>query len=142
MSYATVEDMIKRFGEAELVQLTDRGQTGLYDELVIKQALDDAKAEIDAYLAGRYALPLAEIPAILSRMACDIARYYLFGASVTEEVSKRYHDAVVFLKSVARGEAVVGVSKSTNAAPTVEHSPEAFGSDRTFTSHTLRDYSD
>lgn len=142
MSYAVVQDMVDRFGAAELVQLTDRSETptGEYDSDLIEQALSDAEAEINAYLASRYALPLAEVPQTLTRLTCDIARYHLYGSSLTEEVTKRYDSSVAFLKSVSRGDAVIGVG-TTGAAPTVENAPEHFGPDRTFSSDTLKDYS-
>ena len=142
MAYAVVQDMVDRFGAAELVQLTDRSATptGEYDSGLIEQAIADAEAEINAYLASRYALPLAEVPATLTRLACNIARYHLYGASLSEEVTKRYDASVAFLKSVSRGDAVIGVS-SAGTAPVVENAPEHFGPDRTFDSTTLRDYS-
>ncbi|PKL41763.1 MAG: DUF1320 domain-containing protein, partial [Candidatus Riflebacteria bacterium HGW-Riflebacteria-2] len=107
MSYAVVQDMVDRFGAAELIQLTDRSEvpTGTYDSDLIEQALSDAEAEINAYLASRYALPLAEVPETLVRLTCNIARYQLYGSSLTEEVTKRYNDAIAFLKNVSRGDA-------------------------------------
>ncbi len=50
MAYATVKDMVARFSELEVIQLTDRNQDGLIDEDVAAVALADATAEIDAYL--------------------------------------------------------------------------------------------
>ena len=41
MAYATVADMIARFGELEVLQLTDRNQEGVIDKAVAKTALDD-----------------------------------------------------------------------------------------------------
>jgi len=142
MSYAVVQDMVDRFGAAELIQLTDRSETptGEYDSDIIEQALGDAEAEINAYLASRYALPLAEVPTSVARLACDIARYHLYGPSLSPEVTKRYDASIAFLKSVSRGEAVIGVG-TTGTAPTVENAPEHFGPDRTFSSDTLKDYS-
>ncbi len=144
MKYANVQDMISRFGEVEMTQLTDRFEppSGAYVSETIEQALNDADAEIDAYLAARYALPLAVVPDILKRSACDIARYLLHGPSVTDEVTARYNRVVAFLKSVSRGEAVVGVDGTTGASPASENLPEHFGSDRTFSRDSLRDYCD
>ncbi|HNX76101.1 MAG TPA: DUF1320 domain-containing protein [Candidatus Rifleibacterium sp.] len=144
MKYAVVQDMIDRFGAAELTQLTDRADppAGTYDSDAIEQALNDAEAEIDAYLLARYALPLTTVPTNLTRIACDMARYQLFGPSITDEVTKRYGDAVAFLKSVSRGETVLGIDQTTGTAPTVVNAPEHFGPARTFSRYTLRDYCD
>lgn len=144
MKYAIVQDMINRFGEAELIQLTDRADppAGTYDADLIESALNDAEAEIDAYLASRYALPLTTVPSMLARLTCDIARYQLHGPSLTEEVTKRYSDSVAFLKSVAKGDATLGIDQNSGTAPTVENAPEHFGSGRTFSRCRLRDYCD
>lgn len=143
MKYAVVQDMVDRFGAAELTQLTDRADppAGTYDSDAIENALNDAEAEIDAYLLARYALPLTTVPTILKRLTCDVARYQLHGPALTDEVIKRYSDAIAFLKSVSKGDAVLGIDQTTNQAPTVVNAPEHFGPDRTFSSDTLRDYS-
>jgi len=72
MSYATSDDLAARFGATELDQLADRNGDGLPDDGVVQGALADADAEIDAYLAGRYPLPLAHVPPVLARIACDM----------------------------------------------------------------------
>lgn len=110
MTYATQTDLVDRFGSAELVQLTDRATpaTGAIDTAVLGKALADADDTINSYLSIRYALPLASAPAILKRLAADIARYALYEDRVTEAVQKRYDDAIRFLKDVAAGRASVG----------------------------------
>ena len=104
MSYATQSDMTERFGAVELAQLSDRVNGTVIDVAVVARALADADAEIDAYLARRYQLPLASTPPVLVRMACDIARYRLYDEAVTEAVRVRYNDAVALLKRMASGE--------------------------------------
>lgn len=107
MSYCTQADLIKRFGEAEITQLSDRAGEGDLDSAVIAGAIADADAEIDGYLSGRYALPLANVPAVMSRLACDISRYYLFGHDVTDLVKERYDQAIAYLVKIATG--VIGL---------------------------------
>ncbi len=83
MPYATIVDLQDRLGEARLVQLTDRADPplGVVDVVVAQKALDDADAEIDGYLAGRYVLPLATAPAVLRVHAITIASYRLLGTA-------------------------------------------------------------
>ncbi len=50
-------------------------------------------------------MPLPNVPSNLKRMACDIARYRLYFQQPTEEVRKRYEDAISFLKRVAENKA-------------------------------------
>lgn len=109
MPYATLADLTARFGEEELIQLTDRLGAGVVDAVVAGAALAEADAEIDAYLAGRYALPLAAVPQILVRLACDIARYRLATDTPLEEVRKRYEDARRLLENLAAGRVTLGL---------------------------------
>ena len=107
MTYCTQADLIERFGAAEITQLSDRAGLGTLDSAVIDGAIADADAEIDGYLSGRYALPLANAPAVMSRLACDISRYYLFGHDVTDLVKERYDQAIAYLVKIATG--VIGL---------------------------------
>ena len=107
MSYCTEADLIERFGTAEITQLSDRAGEGELDSAVIAGAIADADAEIDGYLSGRYALPLASAPAVMVRLACDISRYYLFGHDVTDLVKERYDQAIAYLVKIATG--VIGL---------------------------------
>jgi len=109
MSYCTLQNMIDRYGEDELLSLSDRHQVGAIDTDVIDRAIADAAGEIDGYLDGRYRLPVNPVPKVLERIACDVARYYLYDDQVSEQVQKRYDDAVAFLKSVAKGDITLGI---------------------------------
>lgn len=115
MAYAVTADMVARFGELEVIQLTDRNQDGLIDEDVAAVALADATAEIDAYL-GRFKRPFTDVPPILKRLCCDIARYRLTAANgvlITEEIRNRYKiDVLDLLRAMAKGEVQLGVDES------------------------------
>ncbi|STZ76333.1 gp436 family protein [Bergeriella denitrificans] len=112
MAYATVDDMVARFGDLELIQLTDRDRDGRINAEVAAVALEDATAEIDAYL-GRFRLPFEKVPPVLVRLCCDIARYRLTSASgvlITEEIRNRYKiDVLDLLKALAKGEVQLGL---------------------------------
>lgn len=109
MPYATVTDLQERLGEPRLRQLTDVGDppVGLVDTAVAQRALDDAEAEIDGYLAGRYALPLATVPGVLRVHALTIAHYRLLGASADEVAREDYKAALRYLAGVAEGKVVL-----------------------------------
>lgn len=104
MVYATQLDMEARFGAAELAQLTDRAEGSVIDAAVVVRAIEDAAAEIDGYLASRFALPLVATPEVLVRLNCDMARYYLHDDAVTDAVRNRYTDAVRLLRAIAGGD--------------------------------------
>jgi len=109
MPYCTKQDLIDRFGQQELIDLTDRANTELIDDNVINQAIADASAEMDGYLASRYSLPLATVPQTLKPLCCNIARYKLYDEQASEQVTKRYDAAIKFLFSVSKGEISLGV---------------------------------
>lgn len=134
MPYATQQDLVDRFGYEQLAQLSDRDAGTVVDATVVGRALADADAEIDGYLAALYALPLASTPPLVLRLACDIARYRLFGDRVTDQVRQLYTDAVRDLKSIASGAIKVDGAAAlpvSDAAVTVRVSAPAriFGAD-------------
>lgn len=107
MTYATQQDLIDRFGEQELTQLTDRTNRppSVIDPVVVDRALADAQALIDSYLGKAFTLPLATVPAVLVKSAADIARYYLHGKAADKEspVTMAYNQALAWLRDVAKG---------------------------------------
>lgn len=108
MTYATQTDLEDRFGEEELIQLTDRTNTPAMtvDASVVARALTDADAQINGYLGKRYVLPLADpVPPVLVKIACDIARYFLHGdrAGKDSPVTMAWRDAERWLANVAVG---------------------------------------
>lgn len=120
MRYATVNDMLARFSELELAQLTDP-DTGTVNAARVDTKLDDAQALIDGAIGQVYRLPLhgcakpatvpgAEpervVPPQLVRIACDLARFWLRdGVSDESDVYRRYKDAKAELEAIATGRA-------------------------------------
>lgn len=111
--YCSAQDMFNRFGIDEVIQRTDRNNTGLVNQFVLNTAMVDARNEIDGYLI-RYQLPLATVPPALTRIACDIARYRLYDDQIIDPVDRRYKEAIAFLKLLANGTATLGIDISGN----------------------------
>ncbi|AQU83247.1 MULTISPECIES: gp436 family protein [unclassified Halomonas] len=110
MPYCTKADLIERFGEDELRAIA-HDASGEIDDAAVDRACDDASGEIDGYVsAAGYPVPLSPVPRIVIANTCDIARYRLYDEHATDQVQKRYDDAVKFLKSVSRGEVRLGIS--------------------------------
>lgn len=110
--YATLADLVDRFGQSEIQQLTDRTRSGTPDAEVVGQALADAVAEIDSYVLGRYPQALDPVPPILTRIACDIARYQLYAKrpnGASDDVRNRYLDVRRMLESIQRGDVQLGM---------------------------------
>ena len=101
--YCTQQDLIDRFTQKELIQLTDADNLGVINVTTVARALADTDAEIDGYLAGRYNLPLTTPIATLNQKACDIARFYLQSRKPTENVQKHYDAVIRYFEQVAKG---------------------------------------
>lgn len=139
MPYATQSDLVSRFGETEIIQISDRANAGVIDAAVVTDKLADADAEIDAYLARRYTLPFATVPTVLKRVACDVARYHLYDNRPTDDVRKRYEDAIKFLKGVGDGSISIGVDP-IGQTPTASDMPDYVAEAPVFNRHTLGDF--
>lgn len=110
MAYATLDDLVARFGEQELIDQTDRVSGTNVNTEVVTRVLDDASAILDGYLAGRYALPLATVPALLVGLCCDLARYALYPDAAPDLVKERYQNALKLLARIADGTLQLGLS--------------------------------
>ena len=100
-SIITRQDLIDRFGEDELVLLTDREGRGVIDDEVLNRAIEDAEAETAAYIQAA-GLVLPSPPKVLVIKVCDIARYYLHDNGETHLVLDRYKQAIAWLRDVVR----------------------------------------
>lgn len=102
----TLTDLTDRFGENEIINLSDHDRLEVINEVVVNQAINDATAEVVGYLNptglivnGVYA---HTPPKSLILKTCDIARYYLYENGVTDIVEKRYKQAIDWLLLVQK----------------------------------------
>lgn len=110
-TYAIMTDIIDLYGEDLLIRIADLDKDGQPDEDVVEKALEAADALIDAYLSSAYSLPLPSVPDVLRTLAIDIAVYKLpiTRAPRTDEMRKRYEDALAHLKMMAAGKMGIGL---------------------------------
>ncbi len=106
--YASLEDMLRLFGEGDIIALTDRESTGQVNSAVLDDALMRASSEADTYLT-RYTLPINPVPPALVSVVCDITRYRLVGGDISESspVYLRYTRAITWLKDISAGKAAL-----------------------------------
>lgn len=121
MIYATIADMVSRFGETELIQLTDPAANAAINAAMVEGRIGDAQMVIDSWIGRIYRMPLrgcAQSPAApgdpvtyaappqLVRIACDIARFYLFKDVAPDNVVYLRHKAALAeLQAIADGKA-------------------------------------
>lgn len=108
MAYATVQDMIDRFGASEMIRLsTPDGQT--MDGVVVdrvERALAECSATMDSYMRQRYGTPLDIAPQEVRTRCADLARYDLAtgdGKTPSDDTTKRADAALRWLRDVASG---------------------------------------
>ncbi len=132
MSYIDKAGMVTRFGEAEILQLTDKARTGVIVDAVLDAALSDSQSEIDGYLADEYALPITDTVPLLEAIQADVCRFVLYENKATEEVNDRYLLRLETLKKIKAGTvklvddtgAIVGTGGGTsNTGPQYDASP-------------------
>ena len=141
MIYATSEEFIEAYGQElsiELTNLEDPTATAV-DETVMARGLTRASSLIDGYLSGRYALPLATLPPLLTTLCLDIARYQMGHNAMEEDVRQRYEDALKMLGLIATGEINLGLPLVDQ--PLAIGSPIFTSPGPTFTADTFRGYS-
>lgn len=117
MAYATATDMEARFPTNELIELTNQNDPSVetINAASMSVALDDASAIIDTNLASRMSTPVSPAPSVLVSVCCDLARYRLYAGCSTEEVEKRYDNAIKLLKRIAAGDIDIGSQSSSKA---------------------------
>lgn len=117
MSYATSDDLVARFGEAELIANSDRAGAGVVDAGVVAAAIASAESIIDSYIGTRYALPLVSTPAVIKDICSDLARYALYTVEPMKIVIDNRDAAIARLKDISRGLASLDVPEPATAAP-------------------------
>lgn len=141
--YATVTQLLQRYNADEIAQRADQriprlltgemlaiaaegGDLSSYTDeeraatlaalALVERTLQDARQTIDAYVGGRYQLPLTQAPEVLERIACQLARYSLYDDRATEQIKVLRDDSIKFLEQIAMGRIQLGVT-ALNAAP-------------------------
>lgn len=109
-----------------------------------EQAVDDAQAEIDGYLAKRYNVPFSKTPKVINKFAKDIALYNLVSRKGVDESERektyltRYNSAIAFLTKVAEGKIDIGVPEGNSTEDAAKNGFSMKSSRRTFTRDSMR----
>jgi len=83
----------------------------------VERALRDADSTINGYLASRYRTPVTQAADVLERIACQLARYFLYDDGATDQVKKNYDGSIAFLRDVSQGKVQLGPGESGATAP-------------------------
>lgn len=137
MAYTSAVALQARFGDRVGELVRDDPTTNPQ----VARAIQDATAEVDSYLQGRFRVPLAVVPPILEQIASDIALYRLLTVRTDAEVEdarRRYEDALKRLQQIRDGRLDLGLPYAD--APVAGPSPVLMtSSPRLFSRESLRD---
>ncbi|ALF02105.1 gp436 family protein [Salipiger abyssi] len=142
MPYASVDQLKAVIPSGDLALLTDFDGAETPSDARLEQALDDASAEINTYIAKVVSLPIAETPHILTVVCRDLAMHRLYmnlghGSEVYEALRR---DAIATLKSIAKGETAIGDDGDGDSALTSPGVAMTDGPDRLFTRKSLKGF--
>lgn len=130
MSYASRADVVARYGREKYDLVGDTNDDGAADDDAVDQALDDATDLVKSYLPD--SIPDSAAPPYIRRITVDVAVYFLADTAdvLTDEVRRRYEDALDWLKDVASGRADVDATATGQAGTTAfKASPRVFTRD-------------
>ena len=102
MMFATVQDFIDRYGQAEALALTrlDNPAATTVDEDLLERRLRDATTLMASYIGLELTEPYQEV---LKGKACEIARAMLDRNRRREDVQLDYDAAIAWCRDVAKG---------------------------------------
>lgn len=105
MTYTSLDQLETRFGKRLLVDLTDRSDepTGEIDAQIVSGAITSAQALIDGFLVNHYALPLVEVPELISSLAEALVIYDLHVYEASEKIQAGEKSARKTLAQIADG---------------------------------------
>ncbi|SMH62535.1 gp436 family protein [Azospirillum agricola] len=141
MPYVTKADLVRRYTETKLRQLTDREApyTGAIVDTVLEQAIASADSVIDGHLSGRYTLPLTVVPPLLTDVAARLAVAALHVDTAPEKITADCQAAIRTLRDIAAGTVQLDVG-GVEAAPAAPAGIEVDAAPRAFGRENLRDW--
>lgn len=98
--YININDLYERFGQVEIDGLAGS------DVIKVDAVISSVSALINGYVAPRYRLPLVNTYEILKDAACDIVYYKLY-LRPSDNIRKRYEDAVLLLERISSGKVML-----------------------------------
>ncbi|SDO04105.1 Mu-like prophage protein gp36 [Desulfonauticus submarinus] len=117
MGYCTKDDLLTKIPEEYLLDLADDDGDGNLDETVVNNAIEQATAEIDAYLGSKYSTPLSSVPQIIKKLCIELTIYnlHLRSDKVTDAWKDVYKNDVALLKAISKGDLTIGVETETES---------------------------
>lgn len=160
MTYATATELLTRFDAPEIAQRVAREVPRLVTAemlvaaaagtslaaytvgeqaataaalVVLQRALQDADDTINGYISARYTLPIDPVSAVLARVACELARFYMYDDQVTDTVKDRHASNIKWLENVSKGTVTLGADAASGVQPASSAGAELVTSESVWT---------
>lgn len=146
MAYTTLAALKKAIPERTLAQLSNDVPPAItVDADVIDEGIRHATELIDAALRNRYTLPLTDVPSLVSSIAVDLFRHWLYTRrpegreDLPPSVVRGYKTAMDLLKQIREGSLSLGVVGVPNAGqPAATRIRSRHSGDREFSADRLK----
>lgn len=114
MSYISIDDLRTLVPAHVMMELSDDDADGIADSAMIDGIINEACELVDGYLRGRYSLPFASTPTLITQSAKQIARYMLYerrpeGFELPPAVTDGRKIAIKNLEQIRDGKITLGV---------------------------------
>lgn len=129
--YLTRGELVASAGAA--VDALAGDQTEAANQAAVERAIEEAEAEVNAYLADKYPTPVSPVPPVLAVQVRRLVLWHLLSAhgyrpgTADESIRLDYLDAVKFLTAVRDGKISLGTTaedgSSQPEAQTAAHHP-------------------
>jgi len=146
-SYITNADIQTRVGSLAYVQLADDNGDGVADVAVVDEIRQAANGEVNAFLARRYAVPIATtsetaLAALLKSVTLDLAEHRLRARRppVPTEATQRRDATIRWLRDVAEGRIDLPSINPLTTHHTRGAPAAVSGDERTLSREALDDY--
>ena len=116
MRYLTLQDLTLNIPTTTLIALSsDDPFAKEIDAEVIYRIVSSAEELVDAYLRGRYVLPLSTVPSVIRDATVVLTRHALYsrrpeGADLPKAVSDSYQATLKVLADIRDGKLTVGIA--------------------------------
>ncbi len=147
-AYATIAQATEIYGLAYLTIACDRDGNGVLDTDDFNKQLDIATRQMNAYLLGRYSLPLTTPPEHFQKLCTDITVHNCASTNdvSTKKIKDRYDEAIDYMKLIAHNKVKLETSvDATTGNAAAESSIQTdsvikiAAADRRFTRRTLKE---
>ncbi|MDF0606633.1 DUF1320 domain-containing protein [Neisseriaceae bacterium TC5R-5] len=121
MRYCSLADLQLAIPSHTLISLSnDDPEADAMNPAVVAEGVRQAEELVDAYLRGRYNLPLDPVPSVIKDMTVNLARHWLYarrpeGADLPDAVTRTYKSALQMLEAIRDAKLTIGLPSGETA---------------------------